>query len=408
MDKVGRKILQINSVVNFGSTGRIAEDIGQKAMGEGWESYIAFGRNDKPSTSNKLKIGNDWDIKWHGVETRLFDRHGFASRNATYKLIKSIDKINPSIIHLHNLHGYYLNIEVLFDYLSKINIPVIWTLHDCWPMTGHCSHFSFIGCDKWETQCKKCPQKKAYPSSIWIDNSYTNFSTKKKLFTSIDNMQIVTVSHWMAEIVKKSFLNEYPTKTIYNGIDLITFNLKNTEGIKLKYNLDNKFIVLGVTNIWNKTKGLQDFIKLASFLKNDEVIILVGLSRNQIGLLPDNIIGIERTENINQLVALYSSSDVFINPTWEDNFPTTNLEALACGTPVITYNTGGSPEALTSETGYVIEQGNINGIRIAMDFIKEKGKDAYVKPCRQRALKNFNKEDRYAEYVQLYEKLLDK
>lgn len=398
-------LFQINTYVNFGSTGRIAEEIGQFAMSQGWESYIAYGRNDRPSQSHRIRIGNDRDIRLHGLQTRLFDNHGFASKTVTQKLVAQIENIKPDIIHLHNIHGYYINIEILFNYLSTLNTPIIWTLHDCWAITGHCSHFSYIGCDKWKTHCEKCPQKKEYPTSFLRDNSYVNFDKKRQLFTSVKNMTIVPVSHWLKRIIEDSYLNKYPINVIYNGINSKVFIPKNNLDIKEKYQLHNKFVLLGVATNWTNRKGLSDFIQLSNCLTDEEIILLVGLSSKQIKLLPKNIIGVERTENINELAELYSTANLFVNPTWEDNFPTTNLEALACGTPVLTYLTGGSPEAINDETGFVVEQGNINGMKKAINEIQNKGKEFYSNACRERALSLYNKELRFQEYLNLYNSL---
>ncbi len=322
-------------------------------------------------------------------------------------MVEKIQEIKPDIIHLHNLHGYYLNIEILFHYLATAGIPVVWTLHDCWPMTGHCAHFSFIGCDKWKTLCEHCPQKKGYPASYLMDRSLKNYQLKKKLFTSVPQMTLVPVSNWLANIVKESFLKIYPIKTIYNGVDTTVFTPCSTTKIREKYKIPtNTFVILGIASIWSERKGLKDFIRLSESLKENEMIILVGLTDKQINILPRNILGISRTENIHELAELYSLTDVFVNPTWEDNFPTTNIEALACGTPVITYQTGGSPEALTPETGFVVEQGDLAGIRDAIDSIKSKGKSFYAESCRERAVRMFNKNERYAEYLELYEQML--
>lgn len=403
---INKKILQINTVINYGSTGRIAEEIGINAIQNSWESYIAYGRNDSSSKSFKIKIGNYWDIRLHGLKTILLDRHGFGSRTATHNFIKEIQKIKPNIIHLHNLHGYYLNVEILFDYLNSTKIPLVWTLHDCWPMTGHCTHFTFVGCNKWRSHCEHCPQKKEYPASLGIDNSYNNFAEKKKIFTGSHNITIVPVSNWLAEIVKESFLYKYPIKVIHNGIDLNIFKQKNVNKIKRKYQLNNKFVILGVANIWNERKGFKDFIELNNLLNDDEVIILVGLSKDKMKILPEGIIPIERTENVMELADLYSAADVFMNPTWEDSFPTTNLESLACGTPVITYKTGGSSEAIDQETGIVVEQGNLNGLIKAISKIKGQGKQFYTDACVSRARRLYRKEDRYNEYIELYEEIL--
>ena len=400
------KLLQINSVINFGSTGRIAEEIGQLAITLGWESYIAYGRNDRASQSKKIRIGTEWDLKIHGLKTRLFDRHGFGSTKATKKLIIEIEKLKPEIIHLHNIHGYYINIELLFNYLSQTTIPIVWTFHDCWPITGHCVYFDFVGCKKWKEHCDKCPQKNTYPSSVFRDNSFYNYDIKKKLFNSVSSLTLVPVSDWLADIIKESFFRKYPVEVIHNGVDTSIFRSSNVDKVKNKYDLANKFVILGVASVWDSRKGLNDFLELNTRLMSNEVIILIGLTLKQKKSLPNNIIGIERTENISELVEFYSTADVFVNPTWEDNFPTTNIEALACGTPVITYNTGGSPEAISKETGFSITKGSLNELREKLDTIKMNGKSHYKEACRKRAMDNFNKNERYQEYIDLYQSLV--
>lgn len=401
-----KTLLQINSVVNFGSTGRITEEIGQTAIGAGWKSYIAYGRNDRPSQSELIKIGNDWDIKMHGFQTRLFDRHGLGSRSATKELVGKIKEISPDIIHLHNIHGYYINIEILFNYLRNTSIPIIWTFHDCWPITGHCAHFTFVGCEKWKTQCYNCPQQKNYPSSWVVDRSEKNYNLKKELFTSLPNLTLVPVSNWLSEILKESYLQHYPLNVIHNGINTEVFKPSSDKVFRIKYSLENKFILLGVATSWGSKKGLYDFIELSKLLKTDYQIVLVGLTKKQIEQLPDNILGIERTESVKELAEIYSASDVFVNPTYEDSFPTTNLESLACGTPVITYKTGGSPEAIDELTGIVVEQGNIGKLIDAINKVKDKGKQSYSEACVNRAQRLYKKEDRYQEYIDLYGSLL--
>jgi glycosyltransferase involved in cell wall biosynthesis len=403
-------LLQINAYINSGSTGRIAEEIGQLAVDNGWESYIAYARNDRMSQSKKIKIGNKFDIYWHVLMTRLFDRHGLCSNNATNKLIKQIKQINPDIIHLHNIHGYYLNYKILFHYLKESGIPVVWTLHDCWTFTGHCVYFTYMKCDKWKDHCFNCPQKKTYPSGLFIDRSRKNYIEKKKSFLSIGNkLTLVPVSDWLAGLCSQSFFRNVSIKRIHNGIDINTFKpLSEKEKMEIfnKYNITTRFFISGVANVWSARKGLNDFIKLRSILSEEYSILLVGLSKKQILSLPQGIIGLSKTEHIDELAKIYASSEVFINPTWEDNFPTTNLEALSCGTPVITYNTGGSIEAVIEETGFIVEQGDIQGLKNAIEKIKKNGKIKYSLACRKRALDFFRKEDKYIEYIQLYEKLL--
>jgi len=403
-----KTLLQINTVVNSGSTGRIAEEIGQTVKLSGWKSYIAYGRHARTSQSELIKIGSDWDIMMHGLQTRLFDRHGFASIAATRKFVKQIKKINPDIIHLHNIHGYYINIEILFRYLKDANIPVVWTFHDCWPMTGHCAHFTFVGCDKWKTQCYECPQKKDYPSSYFLDRSKQNHKQKRKLFTSVNDITIVPVSNWVGEILKQSYLKDYPIRVINNGIDVNVFSPQSRDGIRLKYGLADKFILLGVATEWGRRKGLHDFIELSKTLKDDEIIILVGLKEDQIKILPENIIGITRTESTQELVEFYSSADVVMNISYEETFGLTTVEGFACGTPGIVYNTTASPELVDDSTGLIVDPGDIKGLVKAITQIKEKGKQSYSEACVKRAHRLYRKEDRYREYIELYEELLNK
>lgn len=398
-----KTLLQINIVGNYGSTGRIAEAIGRLALSNGWESYIAHGRFARPSKSKIIKIGSGFDVFLHVLQTRIFDRQCLGSKQATIKLVKKIKAIKPDIIHLHNLHGYYINISILFDYLANASIPVVWTFHDCWPITGHCIHFDFVGCDKWKSECDDCPQKKEYPASLFFDRSRKNYKLKKELFTSAKNITLVPVSAWLAMIIKESYLGQYSVNIIPNGINLDIFKQIDTTETLNQYGLAEKFVILGVASVWSKRKGLDDFIALSKLIDNKTIILLIGLNKEQMKDLPNNILGIERTDDVNQLAEFYSVAEVYVNPTWEDNFPTTNLEALACGTPVITYNTGGSPESLSNTTGFIVEKGDIDGLFKSIQFIQEKGKLYYSDSCRARAVQLFDKDDRYKDYLNLYE-----
>lgn len=400
------KLFQINTSVNTGSTGRIAEEIGIAAIEAGYKSYIAAAYSGLPSKSEVIKIGNSFDRYMHGLKTRLLDRHGFGSLIATKNLIKKIEKIGPDIIHLHNIHGYYIHIGVLFDYIKKAGKPVVWTLHDCWPFTGHCAHFERVNCYKWHERCYKCPNRKGYPESWVIDNSEKNYKDKKKIFDGVNNLHLVAPSEWLAKHLKKSFLKNYPVIVINNGIDLSKFRPVNTVKILKKYKLNGKKFILGVANTWKKKRAFEDFLQLSRLIENDLKIVLVGLENRLISKLPDNVIGINRTENIDELAALYSAAGVFVNPTYADNFPSTNLEALACGTPVITYNTGGSPEVIDENTGIVVEKGDINGIRNAISEITTSTVKYSSQVCRSRAEKFFSSKEKYSEYLSLYEKIL--
>lgn len=400
------KVLQINTTLNSGSTGRIAEQIGLKILQNKGESSIAYSRKGNESSSNTFQVGNKFDIYKHVLETRLFDNHCFSSKNATNRLVEYISVEKPDLIHLHNIHGYYLNINVLFNFFAKINKPIVWTLHDCWPFTGHCSYFDRVDCIKWKTECKKCPLTKYYPESWFYDNSNKNFKRKKELFNKPKYIHFVTPSHWLKNLVTESFLKKYKTQTIYNGIDLNTFKPIQSEILR-EYNLEQHKIILGVASIWDSRKGFDDFLELGKKISKNYRIVLVGLSKKIIQSLPENIIGIERTESVEELATLYSSANVYVNPTYSDNFPTTNIEALACGTPVITYNTGGSPEAIDSNTGVIVEKGNINQLLKAIEKVIE-SKDAFTQQmCRERAKRLFDKEERYQDYINLYNNLLN-
>ena len=400
-------LLQINSYINFGSTGKIVEEIGRLAIKNGWESYIAFGRKDRKSASKKIKIGDNFSIAKSLLKTRIFDKHGFSAKKETEILIKKIEEIKPTIIHLHNLHGYYINIEILFNYLNKSSIPILWTLHDCWSFTGHCAYFDFVSCEKWKTTCSKCPQKFSYPSSYLFDRSELNYNIKKKLFTTNSNIMLVPVSHWLDKLLEESFFRNISTQVIHNGIDLEIFKPSIQNNIKQKYRLGNKFLILGVASVWNRRKGLAEFIKLNDLLDERYKIILIGLSQKQIKNLPKNIVGISHTENVSELVQFYSNADVFINPTFEDNYPTTNLEAIACGTPVITYKTGGSVESISQNTGLVVEKGNIQALFKAVEIIYSKGKEFYHNSCIEYAKANFDKNKAFQKYLKLYKSLLN-
>lgn len=400
-------ILQITIDGNIGSTGRIAESIGQLAIDRGWDSYIAHGRFTRPSDSKIIKIGSPVDVLWHGMQTRLFDRHGLGTKYATLKFVKKIKELKPDVIHLHNIHGYYINIEVLFNYLATTSIPVIWTFHDCWSFTGHCSHFDFVGCEKWKTECHHCPQKREYPASYFLDRSRENFKLKKQLFTSVPNLTIVSVSKWLDSVVRLSFLSHIPGEVIYNGVDIDIFNPNaDREKVKEKLNMGKGLMLLGVAGVWPKQKGLADFIALSKVIDKEDSIVLVGLNESQISSLPANIKGISRTENQQELKDLYATADVFLNLSVEETFGLTTAEAQSCGTPVIVYNSTACPELVDANTGFVVKRNDIAELFTAVNTVRQKGKAFYSAACRERAIKHFNKNERFNDYIDLYERCL--
>lgn len=341
------KVVQINTFP-YKATGHIMMNIHSLLQKRGYDSYVCWGRGRTAVNDHEIAIEDNLGVKFHGIYTRLLDKTGFASWHATKKLITKLNEIQPDIIHLHNVHGYYLNIEMLFDYIREHDIKVIWTLHDCWALTGHCAWFDVCGCEKWKTGCFECEQRNTYPASMLADNSKWNWEKKKELYSGL-KMTIVTPSVWLANLVKQSILREYPLEVIHNGVDLKKFKVQEgaeIKRVKEKYTLDERKIVLGVASEWTPRKGLNDFVALSTMMDESIQFVAVGLTEEQLKKLPPQIKGIRRTENQQELSALYSAASLFFNPTYEDNYPTTNLEALACGTPVLTYDTGGSPEVI--------------------------------------------------------------
>lgn len=355
------KVLMINSVCGIRSTGRICTELADEFEKQGHEVKIGYGRLEQvPEAARKyaVRIGTDTDVKLHALATRMLDAHGFSSQKATKGFLKWADKYNPDLLWLHNIHGYYIQVELLFSWIkSRPNMKVLWTLHDCWAFTGHCSHFDYVNCKKWITGCNKCPQKRCYPAAFGFDRSANNYKRKRAAFTGVKDLTVITPSQWLADLVKQSFLGEYPVEVRYNQIDKSVF--RPTPGkFRERYGLKDKMIILGVASSWGERKGLCDFYKLSEQLDEKAKIVLVGLDEQQLKELPPNILGIRRTNNAKELAEIYTSADVFFNPTYEDTYPTVNLEAQACGTRVITYNSGGAAETIQRDDAVVIKQGD--------------------------------------------------
>lgn len=394
------KIAQINTVCGSGSVGRITVDIFHALKKKGWDGRIYYGRKKAPETVDAVKFGTGFDMGNHVLHTFLEGTHGFSSGKQTERLVRALETYNPDLIHLHNIHGFYLDVEKLFEYLKRCGKPVVWTLHDCWAFTGHCSYFDYVQCGKWKTGCGACVQhKNVYPYALFKDGSAENYLRKKAAFAGVKGLTIVTPSRWLADLVKESFLKDYPVRIIPNGIDLNIFRPgKKTE--------KEKYLVLGAANVWDRRKGLDYIKELARQLDPQTYeVAAVGLSRKQIKELPEKMRGICHTQNAEELADLYREADVYVNPTLEDNFPTTNLEALACGTPVVTFDTGGSAESVTAECGRIVSKGDFQGLADAVRKICETEKISQ-ETCRARALL-YDKYDRFGEYIKLYEESIN-
>lgn len=407
-----QKVLFLNTVAGKGSVGRIVTGLASALRDRGTDSLIAFGRWDAPENFSTYRIGSDADVYIHGALSRITDRHGLYSKGPTEKLISKIRQYDPEIIHIHNVHGYYVNFEILFSFLknefsSDPGHRIIWTLHDCWSFTGHCVHFEYAGCDKWKTGCFNCPEKDQYPRSFLMDSSRSNYGLKKECFTGIRNLTLVTPSEWLKSKVKESFLKEYPVETIPTGIDLNVFKPVKSD-LRERYGISGKKVLLGVANPWRDRKGFRDFMELAGQTGDDKVIVMIGLSKKQAGIMSKykNVIPLMKTDSVKEMAEWYSTSDIYVNLTREDTFPTTNIEAMACGTPVITYRAGGSPESLTDETGIVTAENNISCVMESIDRLLSRDREEARKVCVQRA-EAYGSEKRFQSYIEkVYEKIL--
>ena len=403
------RVVQINTVCNTSSTGKIALDLYEIVAQANHECFIAYGRGSAPKDIRSFKIGNALDFGSHVLINFFQGKSGFGSKVVTKQFLHWLDEIKPDILHLHNLHGFYLHVGMLFEYIKTHNIPVVWTLHDCWPLTGQCTYFDYEGCSKWETACHHCPiYRSDYPYSLFRDNSQQNYIMKRAAFTGVHDMTIVTPSHWLAEIVRKSYLHEYPITVVPNGINLDLFKPAPTQSSIAIENTcipSDSRIVLGVANVWSKRKGLDFFLQLSDMLDDTYHIVLIGLRMDQQSKIQSKygkrITAITRTANQADLISWYCRAYVYVNPTLEDNFPTTNLEALACGTPVITFSTGGSPESITDKCGIVVEKGNVKKLKEAILALDKKTEITSL-TCREQALK-YDKNIRFQEYLKIYE-----
>lgn len=398
------KIVQINHF-SYKAAGGIMMNIHQSLLKRGEDSYVVWGRGRDAENEREYNMGNSIGVKWHALYTRMTDHTGFASKKATKKLIEWLKGINPDIIHLHCMHGYYLNLEILFKYIKENNIKVVWTQHDCWAFTGHCAYFDAIGCMKWKKGCDNCKQLKTYPKS-YVDNSKKNWLIKKELFTGLD-IVCITPCEWLKYLIGQSFLKEYPCYVIYNGVDTHTFSPSSSD-FKKKYRLEKFCLILGVASEWTERKGLKDFIQLDSMIDHNYYkIVIVGLTKNQVKSMPNTILALERTNNAKELAQIYSAVDVYWNPTYEDNFPTTNLEAMACGTRVITYKTGGAPEAIKKENGYIVEKGDLKTVNTLLTKINNDSKKKNIKKnCKEDW--NFSSKTMIEKYLTLYKSLVYK
>jgi putative colanic acid biosynthesis glycosyltransferase len=399
------KVLMINSVCGYGSTGSICVDIATVLEKQGHECYIAYGQGTT-TFKNSFKIGTILENHLHNVGSRVTGKQGYFTKNGTHKLIAYIKSINPDVIHLHNLHGNYLNLELLFNYMAEIDKPVVWTLHDCWAFTGKCAHYTDVACYKWQSHCHHCPQVDKYPPSLFFDRSEVMYTDKKKWFNSVKNLTIVPVSNWLADEVKKSFLNKNSIKPVYNWVNHDVFIARN-EDIREQYGIPkNKFIILGVSAGWNiSSNKLKDFICLSTLISDDMQIVLVGKADNQ-NDIPSSIIHISYVDGANELSKIYSIADVYVHLSTEDTFGKVIAEAMSCGTPVIVYNATACPEIVGDGYGYIVEKNNVNKVYEKIQIINENGKEMYSLASRNHVIKFFDMDNNINKIIKIYKYII--
>ena len=397
-------LLIINVALNWGSTGKIVEGIGSLAKSRGWEVYVAHGARYKNRSSLKAIQISSMAEEWiHYIESSLFDAQGLGSRCATRRLLRKLDEIRPDLVHIHNIHGCFLNYPLLFNYLRDKQIPVVWTLHDCWAMTGHCVHFERTHCEKWKTMCEKCPQKKDFPTSYLLDCSKRNFTLKKQLFTSMGTMRITTVSAWLKGVAERSYLNKFPIEVVPNGVDTNRF-VYSEKDVKNRFHIEKKKLVLAVASGFGERKGVFDYASLSRILTDEYQLMLVGVNDHDRKVLPQSVIAVSRANGSEELAAFYSAADVLLSLSYEETFGLTVVEAMACGTPAIVYDNTAQPELITPETGLIVESGNVEKVKEAIKIVCSKGKSHYSKACRNHAL-GYDEMRSYNKYLEIYEEL---
>lgn len=396
-------IISINTVP-YGSTAKIMVGIANLCETEGIRNITSTGYSHHPIRELPLSniiIGNVFDKSIHMMLGRFTGYQGCYSHVTTKRFLKTVEELHPDTIHLHNIHGWFLNFPMLFDYIKQNRIRVIWTLHDCWAFTGRCPYFKMAKCDKWKTGCGNCPYPKDRYPQAFVDKTAKMWLLKKKRFTGVENMMIVTPSRWLADLVGESFLKDYPVKVIHNGIDLSVFKPAESN-FRQKHNIGDKYMLLGIADSWGVRKGLDVFVGLSKRLDPVKYqIVLVGTNDSIDKQLPDNIISIHRTQNQKELAEIYTAADLFVNPTREENYPTVNMESIACGTPVLTFRTGGSPEILDETCGSVVDCDNIDALESEIIRIAKK-KPFTTEMCLHRA-GQFDQNERFKEYIDLYQ-----
>lgn len=400
------KLLIINVALNWGSTGRIAEQVGSLAKDNGWNVMIAHGaRYQNPTQFSHYQVSSSFEEKMHWGISQFWDGQGRGSWFATKRLLKEIDAFQPDVVHMHVIHGYYINYGLIMNYFKEKNIPVVWTLHDCWAFTGHCAYFTAANCEKWKTQCGQCPIPHDFPNT-YLDRSKANYNRKKQVYGDMQNLVLAPVSQWLGDLVKESFLGKHEIQVVYNGIDVDVFK-PSVSNFKKKLGVEGKYLLLGVAQGFDERKGLKDFFKLSEMLPDDYQVVLLGAMEDEIAIAPTSVIALPKTESLQELVEAYSAADVLLSLSYEETFGLTPVEAMSCGTPAIVYNNTAQPEHITPETGFVVENGDLDTLVTRIKTLCENGKANYSEACRERAVNVYNKDNCYNMYITIFNKLFN-
>lgn len=393
------KVLFVNLVYAVGSTGKIITDMMEVLKRSGHDARVLYGVGEKSDDPDAVRVSGKPGYYFHNAVSRFTDHAGLYSWAATRKLIREIRAFSPDVIHLHTLHGFYVNYEMLFRFLKQAGVPVIWTLHDCWAFTGHCTHFSQANCTQWQTLCRDCRLLCRYPHCYGRGDVTRNYLRKKAAFTGVKNLTLTTPSQWLADQAAHSFLRDYPCVVVPNGIDRAVFHPRPS-GLRAAYHLQDKKIILGVANAWNARKGLPDMLALAERLGAAYQVVLIGLTERQLPHIPPNVLGLLRTADRTELAQWYTAADVFVNPTYEETFGLTTVEAQACGTPAVVYATDGCPETVLTEDSVLVAQGDREALVRAVREVAQRG------VCvDDHAADRLDKNRAYEKYVRLYERV---
>ncbi len=392
------RIVQINTTSTRGSTGNICLSIRHLLDEAGVENFICS-FSDHSDADRTIPCASPLYLKSQALRARIRGNWGLNSRASTRKLINALDRLSPDIIHIHNIHSHDCDIDRLFRYFKEKKTKIVWTFHDCWAFTGYCTYFSDASCDKWKSECGHCPLRSKY--SWFFDRSREMHACKKELFSGL-HLSIVTPSRWLASAVQESFLKDHPCRVIHNGIDLSVFQ-PTESNFRQENGLGAKYIVLGVAYDWGRRKGLDVFLELASRLPSEFAVVLVGTDQHIDRQLPSNILSVHRTYDRRELAAIYTAADVFVNPTRDEVLGLVNLEALASGTPVLTFDSGGSPECVDETCGSVINGGNVE--RLLQEIVRVCLNRPYTRENCIRRASTFDAQKVYAEYLKLYGEL---